>query len=315
MIAFIKTNDGSFKVVIDNQSYHFNEYHQNYQILVDSLKNKDEETFRKFYDVVQSTLDWAEGGFEFVSGTLKYMGNVVPQELYARIKQMVEEGFDHKPLLRFIERLYQNPSGKVLKNIWGFLSNEGIPIDENGYIVAYKAVSGDEVSGYFDKWTGKIRQIVGDEVTMLRCLVDEDSDNPCSHGLHAGSLQYAKNYLGSAVGTIMIVLIDPADVVTVPSDYSAGKLGVCRYKILKIEDKVQAQSDYIGRKTDSISSESQIDDIWVGFTIPDMGDDENDWDDNEDDDDFDDEDDDIVWDSCDCEDCNGENEEDGDSPW
>ena len=68
---------------------------------------------------------------------------------------------------------------------------------------------------------------------MTRSKVDDDRDRGCSNGLHAGALNYVAGY-GSveANDKIVIVKINPADVVSVPSDCNYEKLRTCRYEVV-----------------------------------------------------------------------------------
>ena len=63
---------------------------------------------------------------------------------------------------------------------------------------------------------------------MERSSVDDDFRNGCSKGLHAGSLEYAKGW-GKRV---LLIEIDPADVVSVPEDCDCQKLRCCKYKVI-----------------------------------------------------------------------------------
>ena len=66
-------------------------------------------------------------------------------------------------------------------------------------------------------------------VTMERNAVDDDKDRTCSSGLHFCS----KDYLGHFGGErIMILKINPRDVVSIPSDYNDSKGRACRYEVI-----------------------------------------------------------------------------------
>ena len=63
---------------------------------------------------------------------------------------------------------------------------------------------------------------------MPRSEVDENPDNHCSSGFHVGAWEYASSF-GERV---VLVEVDPADVVSVPNDYNAQKCRVTKYKVL-----------------------------------------------------------------------------------
>jgi len=55
----------------------------------------------------------------------------------------------------------------------------------------------------------------------------------CSQGLHAGALNYVASYGSVEAGDkIVIVKINPQDVVSVPSDCNCEKLRTCRYEVV-----------------------------------------------------------------------------------
>jgi hypothetical protein len=67
---------------------------------------------------------------------------------------------------------------------------------------------------------------------MERNQVDDDKDRTCSTGLHFCSQDYLPSF-GSAQGNrVVIVKINPADVVSIPSDYNNAKGRACRYEVV-----------------------------------------------------------------------------------
>ena len=63
---------------------------------------------------------------------------------------------------------------------------------------------------------------------MPRHKVDDRSENTCSHGLHFCSQSYLPHYAGGT-GRILLLKIDPADVVSIPTDYNNAKGRACKY--------------------------------------------------------------------------------------
>jgi hypothetical protein len=66
---------------------------------------------------------------------------------------------------------------------------------------------------------------------MPREQVDKDRNNTCSVGLHFCSKDYLSSY-GGASGHTMIVKINPADVVSIPSDYDNTKGRTWKYEVV-----------------------------------------------------------------------------------
>jgi hypothetical protein len=120
-----------------------------------------------------------------------------------------------------------NPSRRAVDELYKFLENKNMPITESGNFVAYKGVK----SNFTDMWSGKFDNSVGQTLEMARNRVCDDADIGCSYGFHAGSYDYAKGY-ASGGGHLMLVEIDPSDVVSVPKDCSCQKLRTAKYRVI-----------------------------------------------------------------------------------
>ena len=83
-----------------------------------------------------------------------------------------------------------------------------------------------------DKWTKeRYRNNVGDSPTMPRHQVDDNCQSHCSHGLHAGTISYATGYK-SFGDKIVLVKINPMNVVSIPTDFECQKLRTCSYDVI-----------------------------------------------------------------------------------
>jgi hypothetical protein len=88
-----------------------------------------------------------------------------------------------------------------------------------------------------DKHTGTILNRPGCTPDMPRNAVCDDADRGCSKGFHAGSLEYvngfASRYGDEDGDRIVLVEVDPADVVSIPKDCSCQKVRMCKYSVLQ----------------------------------------------------------------------------------
>ena len=119
----------------------------------------------------------------------------------------------------------RNPSKRAVDELYGFLEKNSLPITPDGCFLAYKRVRGD----YKDCYTGTMDNSVGCVVEMERNMVDDNRDNTCSAGLHFCSHDYLRSFSGERT---VIVKINPADVVSIPSDYDNAKGRTCRYEVI-----------------------------------------------------------------------------------
>jgi hypothetical protein len=124
-------------------------------------------------------------------------------------------------------KLNLNPSKRAVDELYTFLEHRALPITDNGNFLAYKAVRED----YTDKYTGKFLNTIDAVLEMPRNKVDDDKNVGCSYGFHAGTIEYAKQFSGGC-GHIMLVEINPSDVVSIPTDCEFQKLRTCKYKVV-----------------------------------------------------------------------------------
>lgn len=176
-------------------------------------------------------------------------GDPVEEVILATALRLTQQDADLAPLGAFLKRLERNPSQASRSQLFGWLKAGGFTITTEGMIVGYKSVRHDGLSahagrepvtvvqqdGTTETVTGHVPYPVGATVWMPRHLVDDDRDSACSVGLHVGTYSYAENFSHK----MLVVLVDPADVVSVPTDCSAQKMRVCRLRVAAMHDGEQ----------------------------------------------------------------------------
>ena len=166
-------------------------------------------------------------GLNAVDG-LVYVGNEpMPSELNSRIIEYQANNLPFDSLLRFWEKLKQNPSFNSRKQLFRFLENKGHSLTEDGCFIGYRGVTED----FKDKHTKTFNNSPGSVCELPRAEVDDNPNNTCSKGLHVGGYEYAKNFASG--GKLVLVKVNPKDVVAVPNDYDGQKMRVCRFEVLK----------------------------------------------------------------------------------
>jgi len=153
-----------------------------------------------------------------------------------RILEFSSKGLPVSGMVSFLEKKLANPSRRSIESLYWFLENGNMPITPRGTFLAYKGVSNEFVSintGHEPLISGtrlpngSILNTVGQTVHMERRYVTDDFNQGCGPGLHAGSINYAKGWGPHVV----IVEIDPADVVSVPSS-EHEKLRCNKYTVI-----------------------------------------------------------------------------------
>lgn len=206
--------------------------HPFYNEIYEAVKVGDSAAVLKYLDSKRTIVEQSNSAIELKNGVLYYKGEALRSYVAQKIVGLYREGFNIKPLVNFLERLMQNPSKRAVDELYGFLEQSQLPITEDGHFIAYKMIRGD----YTDIYSGTMDNSVGTVVEMPRNRVDENKGRTCSDGLHFASLYYVTNgHYGSRDrgNRLVAVKIDPADVVSIPSDYNNSKGRACRYLILE----------------------------------------------------------------------------------
>lgn len=200
-----------------------------------------------------------------------YIDNVkLPDVLAKKVIAMHKEDLPLSLFKNFWKNLQENPSRTSVSELYDFLSYKDLPLTEDGCFLAYKrlddkfwSINGNKnttvLKGKVDK-DGKIYNGIGEEIEVLRRDVDDNREHHCSDGLHIGSRDYAQNF---ASGKMVVVKVNPKDVVSVPSDYNCQKCRVAAYQVVSIyeneitatvvdENNEAVQSEYVEQRDDFI---------------------------------------------------------------
>lgn len=234
-----------------------------------------------------------DDGFLYANGSL--LPPAIGQHAMRIINKDVTsgDGFDDwKSFSKFIEKTMSALTPDVQTQLFSWLkATDGFTINREGNIIGYKSCNrndnGDIVSinagpGSVittDPHTGAktVREFShahlpndpGTTVYMPRELVEHDPTIGCSRGLHVGTHNYAAHQF---IGDVLVLVeVNPADIISVPYECDAQKMRVARYTVLSVTDNVN-------KIDDAVWSDSDDDDFY-------------DFDEDYDEDDFDDDDD------------------------
>lgn len=221
--------NSSVTVYMDGKPYTISNQAQTYNAVVRGLRENDEDAVRSAVNIrdsiVESLTKTAGSKVQIVDGQIMYGDREVTGLVASRIFTMLDMGLSVEPMVRFIENLMQNPSKRAVDELFGFLDACKLPITEDGHFLAYKRVRED----YKDVHSGTMDNSIGQVLSMERNLVDEDKNNTCSYGLHFCSYDYLAHFGGAR---IVVVKINPADVVAIPADYNNSKGRTCKYEVV-----------------------------------------------------------------------------------
>lgn len=221
----------SLTIVIDGRSSTINrETHPKFDQVLDAIRSSDWDAVPDLVDLVSVIRDYTSENedIEVRDGDVYFQGRPFVNAISDRLLAMLEEDLPIEPLCNFLTNLKDNPSKRAVDELYGFLENNLLPLTPDGHFVAYKKVR----ENYMDIHSGTFDNSVGEICEMARNEVDEDKDRTCSSGLHFCSLDYLPSFGGWSGSRVMLVKINPRDVVSIPSDYNNAKGRACRYEVI-----------------------------------------------------------------------------------
>jgi hypothetical protein len=241
-IPFIIKTGGSITLFLKGESTSVARDHPNYDKIVDALKKGENDKIENLINVAKAVTSYSGGRVRIDNGQIFYGTLAVHNTLTIRILKMMADGFKVDHMLRFLDNLMQNASATAVEETYTFLENFGLPITDDGCFLAYKAVNSD----YKDIYSGKFDNRIGQTPSMIRNQVDDTFSKDCSHGLHVGALDYVVQYGHFIKGQVpsgnhlLIVKVNPKNVVSVPKFASFTKMRVCEYTVVsEITDVVR----------------------------------------------------------------------------
>lgn len=234
MNAYIMTPNG-VSGMIDMNPFNVNNSHQNFDAIIEALKHKE---WDRVHDLINITNQIAQaiadtGGNEkgriqicSAAGVILFDGIEIRNTLVDRIIKMLADGFDVKPMCAFLENC-MDLRKEIADRIFDWIEAGCMPITEDGCFLAYKRVNADYTSFH----DGKTMNPVGGWVRLPRSMCDDDQHNTCSAGLHFCSQGYLPSYHGG-MGRILVLKINPKDVVAIPYEYGTAKGRACAYEVV-----------------------------------------------------------------------------------
>lgn len=238
-------------IVYGNKSFSIDRHTRQFDDVVsklselDQLKGNnvtDEEKFNAIKDIIDRT-HWLKNlesyGFtlETTDGTvnsINYKGIELPTFTQKILLQMTYDNtisIVAKSVTNFFDKVLANPDMRIKEQLFGFLERANLPLLTNGNFLAYKVVNKDLLSIH----DMKTKHVLGQYVEMKREDCDSDPTRTCSTGLHFCSEEYIPYYMSVHRNDKVLMLeIDPKDVVSIPIDYDFSKGRACRYLIKSV---------------------------------------------------------------------------------
>lgn len=239
MITSVILTRESLSVVFDNNTPKMVRKDQaNWSEALEAYKANDETRLRNAIDAKAVMEKYSNGDLTIDGTGILYRGRPLHGVDVDRVLAFQQGNLPYEPLANFMSRKMANTSQRAIQELYPWLEHRNISLTPSGKFIGYKGVRSDFYSVRGNTETvvlqgvvnsdGHILNEIGQTIEVLRSCVSDDFRNPCGPGLHVGSLSYAMGW-GQRC---MLVEVDPADVVSVPTDCDCQKLRVCKYKVI-----------------------------------------------------------------------------------
>lgn len=240
-VTVVIPSTGEFKVASNT--------HPNFKAIVAELDSGDaDETVAELFDVAQALSTRLQRLSERVTvagNSVLFDGDPVQSAVEKQILAFLDAGIGvdgWDPLVKFLENLDANPQPHSRDQLYTWLERHDFTITDHGYILGYKGVRPDPEHSYVSinhgpaivdgkPVNGAVPNYIGATVEIQRSAVQHDPGVACASGLHFGTWDYAS---GFAQGAVLVVHVNPRDVVSVPTDCNAQKVRTSRYKVVNI---------------------------------------------------------------------------------
>jgi len=231
--------------------------HPNFNRIVAALENGDDATaLFNPESAIRREFRHLSERVAVSNGNVYFDGDPVVDKITEKIVDALEKNKSFAPFVRFLEKCYTNPNEHSRINLFRWLEANGFEINGSGDIIAYKGTNSDFSSKHVGPGivngveVNRVVSAPGNIVEMARSEVQHDPSQGCSHGLHIANWDYARSW-----GDVVVqVLVNPRDVVSVPTDSGEQKMRVCRYiAIDEVTHPIDAFSEYDNIRDDTIA--------------------------------------------------------------
>lgn len=226
-------NNTMVNIVINGEVVNADYTHPSFKEIIAACLAEDFEKAITLANTGKTIEKWSLDAFEFKNGKLYYCGDALHGSLIEKIIKSIQEGDQNvNKYVFFLEDALRNDKNSY-NEMWDFIKHNDIKIHDNGAIIGYKKVTVGKDGKLYDSYTHTVPNDPGTLVQMPRHLVNDNKSETCSYGLHVGSIDYVRNFSGNQ---IVKVLVAPANVVSVPTDYNGQKMRCSEYFVLETLD-------------------------------------------------------------------------------
>lgn len=234
MIAYTIT-PRAINILLKGRMRTVDDTHLNFGAVREALKNYAKHPSLDLEDRIGELLDIpafiarvTEGRVKIGDNEVYFDDKPVHGVISSRLLSALSQGFDVKPLARFLERVRSNPIPTAEDELYLWMEGSKLPLTSDGCFLAFKKVNSDYKSFH----DGQTDNSIGTKLPELsEDNYDTNRARTCSAGYHFCSYDYLPTYYGNT-GRVVICKIAPEDVVSIPDDYSNAKGRAKTYEII-----------------------------------------------------------------------------------
>lgn len=205
----------------DGRPFELDSTHPTFDELVTAVKAKKWNEVPLLVNEAENIAYVTEGLVGVSKNGVTYNGNPVHSSLASRIMEMAKEGKDIKYLLCFMDNLFLNPSQHARDRFYEWMTNNDLPITDDGCCLAYKSVD-DNLK---DTYSHTVDNSPGQIIMMSRAVANSEYDTQCATGYHLCSKHYG------LYGTkTLAVKFNPKHILSAVG----GKIRVTKYEVLAL---------------------------------------------------------------------------------
>jgi len=189
----------------------------------------------------------------------------IPAAIAKKLIEFKNKQADFLPLWRFWQKLKKNPSKNSKAQLYEFILRHKVPITELGDMVLEKGVYMKSDGTLWDDYTKTLDNSIGMVVEMPSEKVVDDPKQGCAAGLHVAAPAYVRDHYSQSI--VVECIVNPADVRSVPEEYSFTKMRVKRYQVMGLakhssrEELVMKMEDFVELPKVEDRRSSDFDDV------------------------------------------------------
>lgn len=219
-IHFIHVENSSLTAFINNRPHHITASHQHFALILDKLTTGNYDGLEALVaspEARVNALVEAAGGdrdLYIENGEAFYKGRPLNNELGRMLVSQLENDYSIPGFVKFASKVCQNPTLNSVDALYLFLRDAQMPICEDGDFLAYKKVAFDYKDLDCGVFSSEPGSVVSGGVGHSFC-----------------SYSFLPSYQRLSNGSrVVIVKINPADVVSIPAHHSSDKGFTHRYE-------------------------------------------------------------------------------------